>query len=340
MDNLTHTLTGIALGQAGLKRKSRFAMLGLIIASNAPDIDIVARLRGSLAYLAHHRGITHSLIGLTVLAAITALILHAIARRTTPGKHSPPLNLKWLFFVCWIGAAVHVLMDFTNAYGIRPFLPFSGRWYALDLVPIIDMWILLVLILGLCVPFVLGIVTEEVGARKGNVKAVRNGAIFSLCVIVGLWGLRGLSHHRAINMLGARTYVDENPIALGAFPTAMNPFEWHGVAETDSAYELVEVDALASGVETYGGTRLLKPPLSPAIDVAQKTEAAKVFFGFARLPYVIAYADEDGFRVYLRDLRFARPGVPVWNFVVEVALDKSLKVQSQSFRWVMPKPLY
>lgn len=340
MDNLTHTLTGIALGQAGLKRKSRFAMLGLIIASNAPDVDIVARLRGSLAYLEHHRGISHSLIGLTALAAIVALILHAIARRAAPGKNSPPLNLKWLFLVCWIGAAVHVLMDFTNAYGIRPFLPFSGRWFELDIVPIIDMWILLALLAGLCVPGLLSIVTEEVGARKGNAGAARNGAIFSLCVIAALWGLRGLSHHRAINMLGARTYGDENPIDLGAFPTAMNPFEWHGVVETGSAFELVEVDSTAGDVNTYGATRLMKPPPSPALDAAQNTQAAKAFLDFARFPYAIVYADEGGFRFYLRDLRFARPGVPVWNFVVEVVLDKSLKVQSESFQYFMPKPLY
>ncbi|HEX5484281.1 MAG TPA: metal-dependent hydrolase, partial [Terriglobia bacterium] len=65
MDNLTHTLVGIALGQAGLKRKSRYAMLALIIGSNLPDADIVTALHGGVDYLKNHRGITHSLLGLT-----------------------------------------------------------------------------------------------------------------------------------------------------------------------------------------------------------------------------------------------------------------------------------
>ncbi|HEV2501325.1 MAG TPA: metal-dependent hydrolase [Terriglobia bacterium] len=340
MDNLTHTLTGIALGQAGLKRKSRFAMLGLIIASNIPDVDIIAHTRGSLAYLEHHRGITHSLIGFTVLAAVLAFILYEIGRRSAARKNTPPLRLKWLFLVCWIGAAVHVLMDFTNSYGIRPLLPFSGRWFALNLVPVIDLWLLFALILGLCVPVVLGLVTEEVGARKGNAKAVRNGAIFSLCAIGALWGLRGLSHHRALNMLGAHTYGEENPVTLGAFPTALDPFGWHGVVETDSAFYLLDVSALSGDVMPEEATVLRKPPPSRALDVAQKTQVAKAFLQFARLPYAIVYADEDGFRVYLRDLRFARPGIPYWNFVAEVVLDQSLRIKGQTFEFVMKKPVY
>ena len=46
MDNLTHTLTAIAISQTGLNRKTRFATLTLILASNAPDIDILAGLQG------------------------------------------------------------------------------------------------------------------------------------------------------------------------------------------------------------------------------------------------------------------------------------------------------
>ncbi|MGH9402176.1 MAG: metal-dependent hydrolase [Terriglobia bacterium] len=340
MDNLTHTLTGIALAQAGLKRKTRFAMLGLIIASNLPDVDIIAASRGSLAYLKYHRGATHSLVGLTVLAAILAAILYGLGRRAAAKKNAPPLSLKWLFLVCWIGAAVHVLMDFTNQYGIRPFLPFSGRWYALDIVPVIDMWLLLALLLGLCVPGVLGLVTEEVGARKGNAKAVRNGAVFCLCAIVALWGLRGLSHHRVLNMLGAHTYGEENPVRLDAFPTALDPFDWRGVVETDSAYYLLEASALAGDVSVEEAAMLRKPPPSRALDVAQKTPVATAFLEFARLPYAIVYGDEDGFRVYIRDLRFARPETPHWNFVVEIDLDQSSRVKRQNFEFIMSKPVY
>ncbi len=39
MDNVTHSLIGAVLGQAGLKRKTGLAMPALIIAANLPDID-------------------------------------------------------------------------------------------------------------------------------------------------------------------------------------------------------------------------------------------------------------------------------------------------------------
>ena len=41
MDNLTHTLTAVAISQTGLNRKTRFATLTLILAANAPDLDLL-----------------------------------------------------------------------------------------------------------------------------------------------------------------------------------------------------------------------------------------------------------------------------------------------------------
>ena len=41
MDNLTHTLTGLALSRAGLNRYYARAGLVLMLAANAPDIDVI-----------------------------------------------------------------------------------------------------------------------------------------------------------------------------------------------------------------------------------------------------------------------------------------------------------
>src|SRR4029077_5228686 len=142
MDNLTHTLTGVALSQAGLNRKTRFATLAMILGSNAPDVDIAARFGGGANYLKYHRGITHSIPGVIVLAAVVTAIVYALGRprQSLPGTgattearppkspSAPALNPRWLFAACLIATSVHLLMDFTNDYGVRPFLPFSGRW--------------------------------------------------------------------------------------------------------------------------------------------------------------------------------------------------------------------
>ena len=121
---------------------------------------------------------------------------------------------------------------------------------------------------------------------------------------------------------------------------ALNPFEWTAVEETGFAFYVLDVSALANDVDSKEATVLRKPPSSPTLAAAQKTETAKIFLNFARFPFAIVYAEEDGFRVFIRDLRFARPGSTDWDFVVEVDLDRSLRVKNQTFRFSMKKPLY
>jgi inner membrane protein len=339
MDNLTHTLTGIALAQAGLKRKTRFALWAFIIGSNLPDADVVSAFGGSAAYLNYHRGITHSLVGLSTLAAVLALLIYVLGRPAAPKKNAPALSLKWLFIVCWISTACHVLMDYTNSYGIRPFLPFSGRWLALDIMPIVDPYVLALLVLGLGVASVLRLVSEEVGVKKcGSGGGIRAGAIFSLCGILAIAGVRALAHHRALGMLNANDYGQEAPVRVGAFPSAVNPFEWTGLVETPSSYYVLAVNALAGGVDLDQAEPLHKPGPSKALTAAQDASTAKVFLKFARFPWATVLGTEDGYTVYIRDLRFGTPMSSHWNFVVEVQLDRSLRVLHQSFSFFRPSP--
>jgi inner membrane protein len=339
MDNVTHTLTGIALGQAGLKRKTRFALWALIIGSNLPDIDVISAIGGKLNYLKYHRGITHSLLGLTALAAILTAVIYALGRRAAEKRNSPALNLKWLFLVCWIATGCHVLMDYTNQYGIRPFLPFSGRWVALDIMPIVGPYVLLLLFFGLGIPAVLRLVSEEVGAQaRDSNRAARAGALFSLCGILAVWGLREVTHQRSVDMLNAHDYGQEAPLRAGAFPSATNPFDWTGVVETRSSYYLLDVSALAGGLDTDQAEPRHKPSPSKALTAAQKTNGAKVFLGFARFPWAMVLGTEDGFNVYFRDLRFASPNSNMWGFVFEVQLDKALRFRHQSFSFFQPRP--
>jgi inner membrane protein len=340
MDNVTHTLTGIALGQAGLKGKTRFAILALIIGSNLPDIDVIAVAGGKLNYLKYHRGITHSLLGLTVLSAILTTLIYAFGRRASPRKNTPNLNLKWLFVVCWIATSCHVLMDYTNQYGVRPFLPFSGRWVALDIMPIVGPYVLLLLFLGLGIPAVLRLVSEEVGARKNDdsSRAIRAGALFSLCGILVVWGLREVSHKKAVELLDANDYGQEAPIRVGAFPSAINPFGWTGVAETRSSYYLLHVSALAGGIDADQAEVLHKATFSTALAAAQKSRGAKIFLDFARFPSAMVLGSAEGFNVHFRDLRFASPNSNAWSFALEVQLNKDLQVRHESFSFFRPTP--
>lgn len=146
MDNVTHSLVGLAAAKAGLERVSPAATTLCVIAANAPDIDVVTRFVGPWFALKHHRGITHSIVGTLALALLLPVIFYVAGRIVARLRHKPPnVSFRGLLFASLIVSATHPLMDWTNNYGLRPLLPWSGKWFYGDLVFIVDPWIWLVI---------------------------------------------------------------------------------------------------------------------------------------------------------------------------------------------------
>lgn len=330
MDNLTHTLAGIALSQAGFNRKTRFSTLALVVASNLPDVDLAWSFGGGATYLNDHRDITHSIVGVVALAGLLAGVLYGIGRRAKPPRDpfAPPLRAGWLFAACLAGTALHLLMDFTNAYGVRPFLPFSGRWYAWDIMPIIDPLLLGILLAALLLPLVSRLVSEEVGTRRSRHGW---GAVAGLVLMALLWGLRDLAHRRVLNMVNAHTYRDENPLRAAAFPISANPFAWKAVVETSSAYYVLAANALADDVNVEQPQVFYRDQPAgregEALSIAMKTRTAVVFADFARFLWPqVEPTDNGGYQVTLHDLRFGPS-----TFTARVELDQNLRVVSERF---------
>jgi inner membrane protein len=145
MDNLTHSLVGLAAAKAGLERLSPGATAAAVLAANGPDIDILATLGGKWFYLHHHRGITHSIVGTLCLALLIPALFYAVDLLVSRVRKRPPrVSFKGLLVVSLVLSASHPLMDWTNNYGVRPFLPWDGRWYYGDLVFVVDPWLWLV----------------------------------------------------------------------------------------------------------------------------------------------------------------------------------------------------
>ena len=146
MDNLTHSLVGALLGQAGLKRKTGFAMPALIIGANLPDVDAACFfwLEG-VEHLGFRRGITHGPPALVLLPLILAGLLYGFDRwQAKRGKRPEgrlPVSFKWLFLLSFIGCLTHPALDWLNVYGIRLLEPFSSRWFYGDTLFIIDVWL-------------------------------------------------------------------------------------------------------------------------------------------------------------------------------------------------------
>ena len=146
MDNLTHSLVGLAAAKAGLGRVSPYATFVCVASANLPDIDIVALAGGPAFYLKHHRGITHSIVGTLALAVALPLLFYAAERVWARARgREPRARLKRLLVCSLLLSASHPLLDWTNGYGVRPLLPWDGRWIYGDLLFIIDPWVWLVL---------------------------------------------------------------------------------------------------------------------------------------------------------------------------------------------------
>ena len=150
MDNLTHSLVGALIGQAGLKRKTGLAMPALIIGANLPDVDAACFLwLDGVEHLAFRRGITHGPIAWVLLPLILASGLwwwdRWQTRRGTRPEKRLPVHFGWLYGLAFLATLTHPALDWLNVYGIRLLEPFSSRWFYGDVLFIIDVWLWLLL---------------------------------------------------------------------------------------------------------------------------------------------------------------------------------------------------
>lgn len=148
MDNLTHSLVGLAAGEClarvlpardaatAARRRVTFIALG-IVGGNLPDLDLVASYAdGKLGYLLQHRGHTHTLVG----CAILALLLFALATATLRWKRGEAAPGEWrgIALMSVVSVFLHVALDSLNSYGVHPYWPFDNRWRYGDAVFIIE----------------------------------------------------------------------------------------------------------------------------------------------------------------------------------------------------------
>src|SRR5580700_11742899 len=130
MEPVTHFLTGACLGRAGFNRKTAYATLTAVLAAEAADLDIFWGFGGPVDELKHHRGITHTIWAVPVVAGVVVgavALLHLWRERRRrhgaasatqngqdgrsanglgangPGANAPPASLPqvhwgWLYF--------------------------------------------------------------------------------------------------------------------------------------------------------------------------------------------------------------------------------------------------
>ena len=340
MEPITHFLFGATMGRAGLNRKTALATATLTLAAEAPDLDVFSRFNGSVFGFAHHRGFTHSFLGLPLTAAVVVGFMYAIWRIRGRRTRDPNLPPRWglLFIYACLAGVSHILLDFTNNYGVRPFWPFSERWYSWDIVFIIEPALLVILILGLILPSLFSLINEEIGARQKGPKG-RLAAIFALLGVFACWGVRDYEHRRAVAVLETQTYQGADALRLSAYPYMLNPFQWYAVVETPAAFfATMNVDSLTPLVDPEGNMKFrYKPEETPATLAAKQGYLGRVYLDWAKYPIteteqVQANNGSTRYVVHFFDLRYAYPGrdmrAPLGATAV---LDQNLRIVDEYF---------
>ena len=323
MDNLTHTLAGLALSRAGLARGGPGTTLALVIASNLPDADVVTWLQGTASYLEHHRGLSHSVLGVPLLAVILAVVLRLAVR----GARFGPLLLCSL-----LGAAGHVFMDLWTSYGTRVLAPFDSTWYAWDLVFIIDPFLWALLAGSLLIEWRL---RARSSPMAGPMMTVALGLLSTYV------GARAILHARALEE-SRHVLPPTGVVRVAALPSPLDPLRWKLLADAGTSFYSGEIDLRRA---PRALTRREKRPEDAVVArVRESSETAAIFLEFSRFPLLEVAESTEGVTVSWRDLRFEDvPGVVDREsaahvrkrdgFVARVVLGPDGKIRSESIRF-------
>ena len=152
MDNVTHTLFALTLARTPLARAGRGTD-----GRAGPGVERAGhrhrrpRSAARASYLTWHRGPTHGPLGILGLGLVVASLVLDRAPRppAATGATSWTRRSACSSPIAMIGVLCHVLMDLPTSYGTRLLSPFDWHWFAVDWMPIVDVYLLFALAAGL-----------------------------------------------------------------------------------------------------------------------------------------------------------------------------------------------
>lgn len=297
MDNLCHTLVGAALGQAGLKRRTRFGMATLVIGANLPDIDILAiPFDASLTF---RRGWTHGSLAWLVLPVVLTLAILVWSRFAGPSERSTvPTQLLLLAFA---GVLSHPFLDWLNTYGVRLLMPFSDVWYYGDALFIVDPW----LWLALGAAYMVSRRRERAGhpGWRTPARVALGGTAAYVALMIAL---SVASRATAVRVLVAGTR--ERPVRVMAGPVVADPSRRKLVFDLGAEYAVGEIAWRPGPVVSLETDRIAKLAEHPAASAAARTPEIRDFLYWSRFPYFRLAETDSGTWVEVADARYSGRG--------------------------------
>jgi len=298
MDNVCHTLVGVAMGDAGLKKRTAYATATLMIAANVPDVDVLV-FASDVPAISFRRGWTHGVVGQAVLPILVTLAVLAWARwrrpvgprRLPPG---PPLRPGWLLGLAYLGLYSHLLLDFLNNYGVRLLAPLEWRWFYGDALFIVDPWLWLALGAGVWV------------ARR---RKLAQPAAVGLGVAAGYMAVMlasaAISREAVIREWRAQRGYDASALMVG--PVPVSPFTHEVIIDAGDHYETGTYRFWAPRLQ-LDTTRIPKNEEAPEVAAARHLRPIRAFLVWSRFPFWEVRRAAGGATVIVRDVRFRGGG--------------------------------
>ncbi|MBS1245113.1 MAG: rane-bound metal-dependent hydrolase [Deltaproteobacteria bacterium] len=327
MDTVTHGLTGWLVARAlpdGWKGEHPAAATAVVaLGSVLPDADNAASLLGSELYLRVHRGLSHSLLGISVSSLVLALLF---------ARFGKCKDAKRLFLLALLGQLTHVVLDLLNAYGTQVLQPFSDARLSLDLLFVVDLLFSGIVVAGIAL---------SRGGRAGRARV----ALVSLAMYVGV---AALLHGRAVDIVrdaavrsGVRVvtasalpqlpYVQLPPLERFGFSTPVvaapmdrrspgppregenravpfpaGPLAWNGFVDDGRTFLRAEIEPLTETLKWK--QRELRGPDVPEVRALRGLSDVKTYLWFARFPAASVTSDHGRREVTFYDMRFS--GMP------------------------------
>lgn len=290
MDTITHILFGffIALliaGKLGFKNL-KWPVAAGIVAALAPDMDVITLLFSPGSFYEYHRVATHSIIGAVLLAIIIAILFSRLKKSFI--KYLP------ITLLCILS---HLYLDFITSTGIQLFYPYSTVKVALNMVPIVDVYMLAILAAGL-------VLIKRHPALGARISAFV--LIFCFLLVSARIGL-GVIADSSVDRLNGDSYIS---------PHFFNPFKWAVVREQPDSYVISDYNLL-TGIKESATVRKSSDPM---IEASKQADVVKSFIASSAFPFAVIKGDT----VIWHDLRVSIDGSR--GYTASVQLGKNMSI--------------
>ncbi|MBB6450638.1 inner membrane protein [Geomicrobium halophilum] len=311
MDTATHAVMGV--GISGLATLDpvvaessvtfQAVVLGIIIGSQAPDLDTVLKMKNNASYITNHRGATHSIPAVILWSILIPAVIYIIF---------PGADLFNLWLWTFLAVILHVFVDIFNAYGTKALEPFKDRWIALGAINIFDPFIFF--------SHMAGILFWILGAHPGYTFLI----IYGILVVYYLWRMKARNYviRRVSKLHPHATHIFISPTYRWS--------EFHLVIRT--RYHFHVATWKKKNIRYLESYPFEPIPADPIVQAALEDVNLTAFLSFSPAYRWEVKETVHGYDVIFTDLRYRSAGY--YPFLTIVQLDQNLNIEGSYTGWI------